>query len=56
MGGMGIVNPASLLQRVFEESVRVTAPLVDAITTQDQDQNVDIFKVMEVKVSIRKST
>ena len=42
-------------QRVFEGSVRVTSPLVDAIATQDQDQKVDIFKVMEVKVSLRQS-
>ena len=50
MGGMGIVNPASMSQCIFEESVRVTSPLVNAIVTQDWDQKVDIFKVMEVKV------
>ena len=55
MGGIGIVNPPSMSQHVFEGSVRVTSPLVDAIVTQDQDQKVDIFKVMEVKVSIRQS-
>ena len=52
---MGIVNPASMSQRVFEGSVKVTSPLVNAIATHDQDQKVDIFKVMEVKLSIRQS-
>ena len=55
MGGMGIVNPASMSQCVFVGSVRVTSPLVEAIAAQEQDQKVDIFKVMEVKVSVRQS-
>ena len=36
MGSMGIINPASMSQCVFEGSVRETSPLVDAIATQDK--------------------
>ena len=35
--------------------MRVTSPLVEAIAAQEQDQKVDIFKVMEVKISVRQS-
>ena len=42
MHGMGIVNPASMSQRVLEGLVRAISPLVDAIAIQDQDQKVDI--------------
>ena len=35
--------------------MRLTTPLVAAIATQDQDQTVDIFKVIEVKASLRQS-
>lgn len=56
LGGVGIINPVSTSQRVFEASVRLTSPLVAAIATQDQDQSVDIFKVMEVKASLTHRT
>ena len=34
MGGMGIVNPASMSQCVFEGLVRATSPLVDVLPTK----------------------
>ena len=55
LGGVGIINPVSSSQRSFEASVRLTTPLVAAIATQDQDQTVDILKVIEVKASLRQS-
>ena len=55
LGGIGIINPVSSSQRSFEASVRLTTPLVAAIATQDQDQTVDILKVIEVKASLRQS-
>ncbi len=49
LGGMGIVNPASTSQHVFEASMRLTSTLVDSINAQDQTQPVDIYKVIEAK-------
>ena len=49
---MGIINPVSSSQLVFEASVRLTSLLVAIIATQDQDQSVDIHEVMEIKASI----
>ena len=45
---MGIINPVSSSQRIFEASLRLTSPLVAIIATQDQDQSVDILEVMEI--------
>ena len=53
-GWYGNCQPAPM-SCVFERSVRVTSPLVDVIATQDQDHKVNIFKVMEVKVSLLQS-
>ena len=55
LGGLGISNPASTSIRVFEASLRLTSPLVTAIATQDLNQQVDIFAVMEIKTSIKQS-
>ena len=55
LGGVGIVNPVSNSQHMFEASVRLTTPLIAAIATQDQDQLIDTSEVMEIKSSIRKS-
>ena len=55
LGGMGIVNPISMSQHVFEASVKLTSPLVVTIISQVQDQTADVFKVMEIKASIRQS-
>ena len=55
LGGIGIINPVSSSQRSFEASVRLTTPLVAAIASQNQDQTVDILKVIEVKASLRQS-
>ena len=54
LGGVGIVNPVSNSQHMFEASVRLTSPLIAAIATQDQDQLIDTYEVMEIKSSIRK--
>ena len=55
LGGVGIINPVSNSQHMFEASVRLTTPLIAAIATQDQDQLIDTSEVMEIKSSIRKS-
>ena len=55
LGGMGIVYPISMSQHVFEASVKLTSPLVATIISQDQDKTVVVFKVMEIKASIRQS-
>ena len=55
LGGIGIINPVSISQSVFEASVKLTSPLVAAIATQDLYQSVDFFQVLDVKTSLRKS-
>ena len=55
MGGMGLVNPVSSSQHVFNASLQLTSPLVSTIASQDQNQRVDIGRVMEIKASIRQS-
>ena len=52
-GRYGNRQPRS--QHVFEASVKLTSPLVVTIISQDQDQTVDAFKVMEIKASIWQS-
>ena len=55
LGGIGIINPVSISQSVFEASVKLTSPFVAAIATQDLYQSVDFFQVLDVKTSLRKS-
>ena len=39
LGGIGIVNPISMSQHVFEASVKLTSPLVVTIISQDPRSN-----------------
>ena len=54
-GVMGLVNPVSSSQHVFNASLQLTSPLVSTIASQDQNQTVDIGRVMKIKASIRQS-
>lgn len=55
LGGMGIINPVSTSQHAFDASVNITSPLVTDITAQDMNKTLDIFKVSEIKASVRQS-
>ena len=55
MGGMGLVNQVSSSQHVFNAFLQLTLPLVSTIASQDQNQTVDIGRVMKIKASIRQS-
>ena len=52
---MGLVNPVSSSQHVFDASLQLTSPLVSTIASQDQNQRVVICRVMTIKASMKQS-
>ena len=53
LGGLGILNPVSVSQYAFEASVRLTSSLVSTIATQNLDQTINTFEVLDIKAFIR---
>ena len=55
LGGLGIVNPTETADDKFHASVKLTAPLVTIIASQDQNMEIDPTDVITAKREIRVS-
>ena len=55
LGGLGIVNPTETADDKFHASVKLTAPLVTIIASQDQNIEIDLTDVITAKREIRVS-
>ena len=54
-GGLGLTNPATSSQAVFQASEHMTAPLVALIVSQEMNQTIDPESVSTIKKNIRSS-
>ena len=55
LGGLGLTNPTDISDDNFQASVKLTAPLVAVIATQDQTLEIDPNDIFVVKTEIRAS-
>ena len=55
LGGLGLTNPAVISDDNFQASVKLTAPLVAVIATQDQTLEIDPNDIFVAKTEIRAS-
>ena len=55
LGGLGLNNPSATSDHKFQASVKLTAPLVAIISTQDQTNEIDTTDIINVKKELRAS-
>ena len=53
LGGMGLANPTSNSAHVFPASLRITAPLVALIASQDLHQTVEKADQLNIKTKVQ---
>ena len=54
-GGLGLINPSATSDYMFQDSVKLTAPLVAIIVTQDQTRDVNPDDIISARKEIRAS-
>ncbi len=54
LGGLGLRDPSTISSDCFRSSERITAPLVALITSQDENEKVDIDSVRTVKNDVKR--
>ena len=55
LGGMGLANPTSNSSHAFQASLRITAPLVALIASQDLHQTVEKADQLNIKKQVKKT-
>ena len=55
LGGMGLANPTSNSAHAFQASLRITAPLVALIASQDFHQTVEKADQLNIKKQVKKT-